>query len=109
MFGLKADAEDQIAQLQARIQEIMTFTNEELQHVREEKDSIAQEMEIAVANVAMIRATIQTAESEVEQFQQEAKDKKETFDQWGAMFTESNELQGNVFSDCLSARCGECQ
>jgi len=109
MLGIRADAEDRIAQLRALIQQVTTITNEDLQRVWEEKDSAAQEMEIAIVSVATIDDKIQKAESEVEALQQDAEDERQNFDQWAAMFTESNKLQGKPFSDCLNTRSGECQ
>jgi len=109
MLGIRADAEDRIAQLQALIQQETTIANEDLQRVWEEKDSLAHELENAIVYVATIEKKRQKAESEVEKLQQDAEDERQKSNEWTAIFTESNKLQGNSFSNCPSARCGECQ
>ena len=109
MLRIRADAEDRIAQLQALIQQETTIANEDLQRVWEEKDSLAHELENAIVYVATIEKKRQKAESEVEKLQQDAEDERQKSNEWTAIFTESNKLQGNSFSNCPSARCGECQ
>ncbi len=63
---IRADSDDRIAQLQARIEEVTTSRNEELQRLGGEKNSMAQEIRVRKAYRAMIEAKRQKDECEWE-------------------------------------------
>ena len=63
---IRADSDDRIAQLQARIEEVTTSRNEELQRLGGEKNSMAQEIGVRKAYRAMIEAKTQKDECEWE-------------------------------------------